>query len=143
MGDGGDGKAARRILALALVLEGNSRSEAAQQCGMDRQTLRDWVPRYNQEGLAGLSDRPQHPQSDPEAQELYKKFADLVRRALPEQARGKPLEIWFQDEARIGQQGTLTRVWATRETSARPDRPELLRMVSESQVSTSVASTAE
>ena len=24
-------------------------------------------------------------------------------------ARGKPLEIWFQDEARIGQQGTLTR----------------------------------
>jgi hypothetical protein len=29
-------------------------------------------------------------------------------------ARGKPLEIWWQDEARVGQQGTLTRVWAKR-----------------------------
>jgi len=49
--------AARRMLALALVLEGKSRKEAAEACGMDRQTLRDWVVRYNVEGLAGLSDR--------------------------------------------------------------------------------------
>ena len=34
---------------------------------------------------------------------------------------GKPLEIWFQDEARIGQQGTLTRVWAKR--GSRPRAP--------------------
>jgi hypothetical protein len=34
-------------------------------------------------GLRRLSVRPQHPKSDPEAQELYKNFADLVRRALP------------------------------------------------------------
>jgi transposase len=53
-----DGAAARRMLALALVLEGRSRAEAARLCGMDRQTLRDWVHRYNAEGLAGLSDRP-------------------------------------------------------------------------------------
>lgn len=53
-----DAKAARRMLALALVLEGRSRVEAAQSCGMDRQTLRDWVHRYNAEGLAGLVDRP-------------------------------------------------------------------------------------
>ena len=52
------GNAARRMLALALVLEGRSRAEAAAQCGMDRQTLRDWVHRYNLEGLAGLYDRP-------------------------------------------------------------------------------------
>jgi transposase len=45
------------MLALALVLEGRSRKEAAESCGMDRQTLRDWVIRYNAEGLAGLSDR--------------------------------------------------------------------------------------
>jgi transposase len=49
--------AARRMLALALVLEGASRTEAAQAAGMDRQTLRDWVHRYNEEGLAGLADR--------------------------------------------------------------------------------------
>ena len=41
--------------------------------------------------------------------------------ALPEAARGKPLEIWFQDEARVGQQGTLTRIWADR--GSRPRAP--------------------
>ena len=54
---GRDADAARRMLALALVLEGKSRKEAAESCGMDRQTLRDWVIRYNEGGLAGLSDR--------------------------------------------------------------------------------------
>ena len=49
---------ARRLLALALVLEGHGRAEAARSCGMDRQTLRDWVIRYNEQGLAGLSDLP-------------------------------------------------------------------------------------
>src|SRR5918994_273101 len=49
--------AARRMLALALVLEGRPRMEAARTCGMDHQTLRDWVHRYNAEGLRGLSDR--------------------------------------------------------------------------------------
>ena len=53
-----DARAARRMLALALVLEGPSREEAARAAGMDRQTLRDWVHRYNAEGLAGLRDRP-------------------------------------------------------------------------------------
>ena len=52
-----DADAARRMLALALILDGRSRCEAAALCGMDRQTLRDWVHRYNAEGLAGLSDR--------------------------------------------------------------------------------------
>ena len=46
--------AARRILALALVLDGLDRKTAAETCGMDRQTLRDWVHRYNAAGLAGL-----------------------------------------------------------------------------------------
>ena len=48
-----DAKAARRMLAIALVLEGRSREDAAASCGMDRQTLRDWAHRYNAEGLAG------------------------------------------------------------------------------------------
>lgn len=52
-----DARAARRMLAIALVLEGRSRAEAAETCGMDRQTLRDWVHRYNAEGLSGLVDR--------------------------------------------------------------------------------------
>jgi transposase len=52
-----DGRVACRLLALALILEGHSRTEAARQSGMERQTLRDWVHRYNAEGLAGLSSR--------------------------------------------------------------------------------------
>src|SRR5437867_8830623 len=52
-----DGAAARRMLALAHVMDGRSRGEAARLCGMDRQTLRDWVHRYNAEGLVGLFDR--------------------------------------------------------------------------------------
>lgn len=52
-----DALSARRILAIALVLDGIDRRTAAQSCGMDRQTLRDWVHRYNAEGLAGLVNR--------------------------------------------------------------------------------------
>ena len=53
-----DGAQVRRLLALALVLDGRSRSEAASSNGMDRQTLRDWVHRYNEEGIEGLKTRP-------------------------------------------------------------------------------------
>jgi transposase len=52
-----DVAAARRMLCLAMVLEGADRTTAAETCGMDRQTLRDWVHRYNAEGLPGLYDR--------------------------------------------------------------------------------------
>jgi transposase len=52
-----DGRVVRRILAIALVLEGVDRATSARSGGMDRQTLRDWVHRYNAEGLDGLSDR--------------------------------------------------------------------------------------
>jgi len=52
-----DGAQVRRILALAMVLEGRSRTEAAELNGMDRQTLRDWVHRYNEMGIPGLKSR--------------------------------------------------------------------------------------
>ena len=52
-----DSNASQRMLAIALILEGQDRKSAAQVCGMDRQTLRDWVHRYNDEGLEGLSNR--------------------------------------------------------------------------------------
>ena len=52
-----DGQVVRRLLALTMILEGHSRTEAAAINGMDRQTLRDWVHRYNAEGLPGLVSR--------------------------------------------------------------------------------------
>jgi transposase len=185
----------RRALAIAMVLDGYSRATAAELAGMDRQTLRDWVHRFNAEGLEGLSDRPrpgrpavlsveqmkeveawveagpdlktagvvrwrridlverikaefgmtldvrtvgrllrtlnfrrlsvrpQHPESDEAAQKAFQQdFSQLAAAAIPEQARGKPVEIWWQDEARVGQQGTLTRIWARRGTRPRAVR---------------------
>jgi transposase len=53
-----DANQSRRLLALAAVRDGMRRSEAARIGGMDRQTLRDWVHRFNQEGPDGLTDRP-------------------------------------------------------------------------------------
>ena len=157
-----DARACRRILAIGLVLEGVDRKLAAQSCGMDRQTLRDWVHRYNAKGLPGLLNRrvsgpscllspaqkeelaqwvrngpdpakdgvvrwrrvdlkrrigerlgvvmhectvgkqlarlgfrrlstcPQHPKSDPEAQDRLKNFAAKAGGALPEAVRGRP-----------------------------------------------------
>jgi hypothetical protein len=49
-----DAARARRLLAIAAVLDGASREEAAKIGGMDRQTLRDWVIRFNEQGADGL-----------------------------------------------------------------------------------------
>src|SRR5271157_3373952 len=54
-----DANQSRRLLAVASVLDGVLRSDAARAAGMDRQTLRDWVHRYNAEGLEGLKNRPE------------------------------------------------------------------------------------
>ena len=51
-----DARISRRLLAIANALDGMSRADAAKCAGMDRQTLRDWVIRYNEHGVAGLSD---------------------------------------------------------------------------------------
>ena len=49
-----DAAQARRLLAVAAILDGASREEAAKTGGMDRQTLRDWVIRFNEQGPDGL-----------------------------------------------------------------------------------------
>ena len=99
-----DADAARRMLALALVLEGHSRTEAAGLCGMDRQTLRDWVHRYNDLGLPGLSDRVP-PGSKPRlSPEQEAEVAKMVREepalfehhdAAAQEAHKKTLPIWL------------------------------------------------
>src|SRR5258707_5728239 len=53
-----DAAQARRLLAIAAVLEGASREESAKIGGMDRQTLRDWVIRFNEQGADGLINIP-------------------------------------------------------------------------------------
>ena len=58
------------------MLDGASRTAAARAAGMDRQTLRDWVHRYNGEGVAGLRDRPR---SGRPAQLSEAQMAELAR----------------------------------------------------------------
>jgi len=53
-----DSDQVRRLLAIAAVLDGASRAEAAKVGGMDRQTLRDWVIRFNEQGPDGLINVP-------------------------------------------------------------------------------------
>lgn len=84
-----DSSAARRMLALALVLDGRSRTEAATLCGMDRQTLRDWVHRYNEFGLSGLSNLvspgpPSRltPEQEAEVARLVQEGPDLVEHGV-------------------------------------------------------------
>jgi transposase len=74
-----DGAQVRRILAVAMVLEGRSRTEAAEFNGMDRQTLRDWVHRYNAGGVRGLKSR-RHPGRAPALTDLQR--AELLNLVL-------------------------------------------------------------
>jgi transposase len=67
-----------------------------------------------------LMPRPQHPETHPEAQEFFKEVVVEQIAAIAGQHPGNEVQVWHQDEARFGQQGTLTRVWARR--GSRPRR---------------------
>src|SRR5256885_13892854 len=64
---------ARRLLAIATVLDGASREDAAKIGGMDRQTLRDWVIRFNEQGPDGLVNIPS-PGVPPKLDDTHKAF---------------------------------------------------------------------
>src|SRR5690349_16868252 len=68
-----DAAQARRLLAIAAVLAGASREEAAKIGGMDRQTLRDWVIRFNEQGPDGLVNIPS-PGAPPKLNDTHKAF---------------------------------------------------------------------
>jgi transposase len=89
----------------------------------------EFEARYSQSGVYkllhrldynDLMPRPQHPDSSPEAQEFFKEIVGEHIAAIAEQHPGDVIQVWHQDEARFGQQGTLTRVWARR--GSRPRR---------------------
>jgi transposase len=70
---------ARRLLALAAVYDGMDRATAARIGGMDRQTLRDWVHRFNKDGPDGLIDiKPtgRRPKLSVEQQEVLRQMVE-------------------------------------------------------------------
>jgi len=124
----------RRLLALALVLEGHNRAQAAKTCGMDRQTLRDWVHRFNADGLAGLADLPRccgpKPRLSPEQEAIVAEWIeqgpDLARdgvvrwRCVDLQAR---IEREFAVSLHERTVGKLLRKLRFRRLSVRPQHP--------------------
>lgn len=76
-----DAGQARRLLAIAAALAGDvSRAEAAAAGGMDRQTLRDWIIRYNASGPEGLVNRPSPGRTAKLTEEGYRELESLVER---------------------------------------------------------------
>jgi transposase len=73
-------------------------------------------------GFSWISCRSKHPKTSQEAIETFKEdFPDIVKEIKKENPKLK-FEIWWQDEMRIGQQGSLSRVWAPKGT-----RPRVVR----------------
>jgi transposase len=75
----GDAAQARRLLSLAAVRDGMSRKAAAEIGAMDRQTLRDWVHRFNAKGPAGLINGKApgpRPKLSPEQKQELKRIAE-------------------------------------------------------------------
>ena len=114
-----DSRVSLRLIAIAAVLEGGKRQVAARQGGMDRQTLCDWVHRFNAAGVEGLRDRP---------------HGDPVRRLTAQQEaqiRAHVLAVPDPEKARC-REGRLVR-WRCIDAGAslrcrisatvRPDRP--------------------
>ncbi|MDT8343542.1 MAG: IS630 family transposase [Thermohalobaculum sp.] len=189
--DSADADQTRRLLALAVILDGGSRGEAARTGGVGLQVIRDWVLRFNDGGpealatrkapgktpiltddqrakltaaveagprpyLDGvvrwrladlaqwaheelgvsisrqtlgrelramgfrkLSARPRHYAQDKDAIAEFKKNFRHVVTAIRIEHGWPPIEIWFQDEARVGQKNKITRRWARRGTRPR------------------------
>ncbi|MFY7842541.1 MAG: IS630 family transposase [Rhabdochlamydiaceae bacterium] len=74
--------------------------------------------------LVWISARSRYPNSNPEEQEEFKKNREKVENTLPKTGPINGVEIWFQDEARFGQQGSLTRLWAIKGTRPRAVRQQ-------------------
>ncbi len=130
-----DAKASRRMLAIALVLEGWSREAAGEACAMDRQTLCDWVHRYNELGLEGLFDRPRRNGPQPRlSAEQQAKVAEWVEQG-PDLGRDGVVRWRCVDlQLRIAQEfavqlhertvGKLLRRLSFRRLSVRPQHPQ-------------------
>jgi len=70
-------------------------------------------------GYSCLQPRPKHYRADPEAQEKFKEELPYRLKKITAANPGKKIRVYFQDEARFGQQGSITRVWA--KTGSRPE----------------------
>jgi putative transposase len=76
-----------------------------------RQAIYDLLHRL---GYSSLMPRPRHEETNPEVQEFFKEIVVEQIQAIAAAHPGEQIHTYFQDEARFGQRGTITRVWARR-----------------------------
>jgi hypothetical protein len=96
-----DGPQARRLLALAAIYDGGTRTEAARIGGVTVQIVRDWVVKFNAHGPAGLVNRK--PPGQPS------KLTDTHRAALVarvERVRSRRSMAWCAGGSLIGSSGS-------------------------------------
>lgn len=123
----------RRLLSLAAVLDGMSRADAARIGGMDRQTLRDWVHRFNQAGPEGLKDAwykgPEPRLSPAQKAELAQIVETGPDRAVDGVVRWRRIDLQKVIKDRFGvayherHVGTLLKALGFSHMSARPRHP--------------------
>lgn len=124
----------RRGLAIAMVLDGDDRKRAAEACGMDRQTLRDWVHRYNEEGLEGLRERRHNNHQSPLTPDVAEAFTGLVEQgpdpAVHGVVRWRRVDLKRELETRFGIKvhertvGAYLAKLGYRRLSVRPQHPD-------------------
>src|SRR5450755_2020563 len=73
-----DGAQARRLLAVAAIYDGASRTEAAKIAGVTLQIIRDWVVKFNVSGPDGLIDRKAPGQPPRLSEEHRKALAAMI-----------------------------------------------------------------
>jgi len=128
-----DNSQSRRLLSLAAVLDGMNRTDAARIGGMDRQTLRDWVHRFNQLGPDGLLDRHAGGVEPRLSAERKAELAALVE-AGPDRASDGVVRWWRVDLQRVIKErfdidfheryvGTILKQLGFAHMSARPRHP--------------------
>ena len=86
---------------------------------MSLQAVYDLLARF---GYSSLVPRPQHEDANPEVQEFFKEIVVEQIDALAGQHPDRELRGYFEDEARFGTQGTITRVWAPKGSRPRAVR---------------------
>jgi transposase len=88
-------------------------------CNYSRSGVYTLLDRLN---IVWISGRSKHPKHSNEAIENFKEIFPEELENLKEELKNDKIEVWWQDESRVGQQGSLSRVWAAKGT-----RPRVVR----------------
>jgi transposase len=125
-----DARQARRLLALAAIYDGGSRSEAARIGDVGLQIVRDWVLRFNATGPDGLTDR-KAPGPEPRLTDAHRTALAAIIESGPTPAvhgvvRWRLIDLcqWLWEEFRLSVArqtlGREVRALGYRKLSARP-----------------------